>query len=376
MNGSKIPRLISFYLPQFHPIPENDEWWGKGFTEWTNVCSARPLFRGHYQPHLPADLGFYDLRVSEAREAQAALAREYGVHGFCYYHYWFHGKRLIERPFQEILNSGKPNFPFCLCWANEPWSRRWLGEDREVLMPQNYSEQDHTAHAHWLCRVFADPRCIRVNGRPVFLIYRSNHIPNLQRALEIYRAVPVKMGLPEPYLIAIDVHDVQADFRKMGYDHAVAFEPALGGLPEAVADERTPRKLLRNAAIGILSGQLKVYDYRQARNIMRPKTSLPRIPCVLVGFDNTPRRGRNAIILRNATPEAFGEELQREMALWARSEPEVDLFFLNGWNEWAEGNHLEPDQRFGTRFLEQVKSVAEQFISPNGRPHRFSTLKD
>lgn len=360
-------RLIAFYLPQFHPIPENDAWWGKGFTEWTNVAKAKPLFRGHYQPHLPADLGFYDLRLPEAREAQALLARQYGIHGFSYYHYWFHGKRLIERPFQEVLDSGKPAFPFCLCWANEPWSRNWLGLEREVLMPQSYSEDDHEAHARWLCRAFADPRHIRVNGRPVFLIYRSRHIPNLQRALEIYRTVPMKEGLSEPYLIGVDAHDRDADFRAMGYDHALAYEPALRSLRGSFVDRWAKGKLMQNLRQGILSGQLKVYDYREGRQSMRRgQTMRPRIPSVLVGFDNTARRGRNGIILHNAPPEAFGKELRHEMKSWIDSKPEVDLFFINAWNEWAEGNHLEPDQRYGRGFLEQVKSIREEFF-PSAR---------
>ena len=161
-------RAIAFYLPQFHPIPENDAWWGKGFTEWTNVAKARPLFRGHYQPHLPADLGFYDLRLPETREAQAELAREHGISGFCYYHYWFHGRRLLERPFQEVLESGRPKFPFCLCWANEPWSRRWLGEEQDILIAQTYSREDDEAHSEYLSSVFSDERYITVGNRPVF----------------------------------------------------------------------------------------------------------------------------------------------------------------------------------------------------------------
>ncbi len=154
-------RLIAFHLPQFHPIPENDAWWGKGFTEWTNVARARPLFRGHYQPRHPADLGYYDLRLPETRAVQAELAQTYGIEGFCYWHYWFHGYRLLERPVEEILASGQPDFPFCLAWANESWSRSWLGDDREVLVEQSYSEKDDVAHAHWLAAVFDDPRYIR-----------------------------------------------------------------------------------------------------------------------------------------------------------------------------------------------------------------------
>ena len=171
-------RFLAFYLPQFHPIPENDEWWGPGFTDWTNVVRARPLVRGHYQPHVPADLGFYDLRLAEARAAQAAMAAEYGIDGFCYYHYWFDGRRLLERPFDEVLRSGQPDFPFCLCWANENWTRRWSGRDGEVLVRQTYSERDDLTHIRWLAEAFSDPRYLRIRGRPVFLVYRAASIPD------------------------------------------------------------------------------------------------------------------------------------------------------------------------------------------------------
>ena len=180
-------RPIAFYLPQFHPTPENDEWWGKGFTEWTNVTKARPLFPGHYQPQLPADMGFYDLRLPEAREAQAALAREYGIHGFCYYHYWFNGRRILERPFNEVLASGKPDFPFCLCWANENWTRVWDGGEKNVLLEQKYSHEDDLAHIESLIPAFRDERYIRIDGKPLFLVYRTGLLPNPARTAEIWR---------------------------------------------------------------------------------------------------------------------------------------------------------------------------------------------
>lgn len=193
-------RALCFYLPQYHPTAENDRWWGKGFTEWTNVAKARPLYRWHYQPHIPADLGFYDLRVPETRIAQASLARTYGIHGFCYYHYWFNGRMLLDRPFNEVLDSGKPDFPFCLCWANENWTRRWDGQDSEILIAQNYLEYDPSCHMDWLCRAFRDSRYIRVEGRPLFLVYNSPAIPDVKAVLESWRKSAHRNGIDDIFI--------------------------------------------------------------------------------------------------------------------------------------------------------------------------------
>jgi len=336
---SAIARLIAFYLPQFHPIPENDAWWGKGFTEWSNVFKARPLFAGHYQPHLPAHLGFYDLRVSEVREKQAKMASDYGIEGFCYWHYWFKGKRLLERPFAEVLDSGRPDFPFCLAWANETWSRRWLGEERDILQPQDYSPEDDRAHIAWLIQAFADPRYLRLHDRPLFLVYRPTAIPDPLRTTEIFRKETVAAGLPEPFLIACNSH-ADIDYRELGFDATMDFEPQLGVLP------------------GPLEDGLKIYDYTAARRQMASRVrSHPVYPGLFVSWDNTPRRGENGIVFTNATPEAFEEELRSTLDSIRDKPIEDRLIFLNAWNEWAEGNHLEPDQRHGLRYLEAVARV-------------------
>ena len=224
------PPVIAFYLPQFHPIPENDAWWGKGFTEWTSVTKACPLFRGHYQPHLPADLGFYDLRVAESREAQADLAREYGVTGFCYYHYWFSGKRLLHRPFDEVLTSGRPDFPFCLCWANENWTRVWDGGDSEVLVEQTYSEQDDVAHIRWLARAFADPRYIRIKDKPLFIIYRAHKLPDIRKTTAIWRDECRSLGIGEIFLCRVDTGTDILPPNEVGLDAAVEFQPEFPNL--------------------------------------------------------------------------------------------------------------------------------------------------
>ncbi len=348
-------RLIAFYLPQFHPIPENDEWWGKGFTEWTNVARARPLFRGHYQPHVPGDLGFYDLRLPEARAAQAELAGEYGIEGFCYWHYWFHGKRLLERPFNEVLSSGQPDFPFCLAWANELWSRRMVAEEGDVLQDQTYSPEDDRNHIRWLVQAFADPRYIQVGGRPLFLVYIPCDLPEPNRTTDLFRGECVRHGLPEPYLLGINGHHPDVDYRDLGFDGTLDFQPELGVLPDFLDDGAKLSKLLRNGLAGVASANLKVYDYTTARRLMTKHRSFPVYPCIFVGWDNTPRRGSNGIIMIKSSPEAFESGLSALVQAQSGKPYDDRLVFINAWNEWAEGNHLEPDLKNGRRYLEAVR---------------------
>jgi lipopolysaccharide biosynthesis protein len=370
---SSPPRFIAHYLPQFHPTPENDLWWGKGFTEWTNVSLAKPLFRGHEQPQVPADLGFYDLRVPETRQAQADLAREHGIHGFMYYHYWFHGKRMIERPFEEVLKSGTPDFPFCLCWANETWSKRWLGEDKEILVRQDYSPADFREHARWLARAFADERYIRVAGRPAFVVYRPLYFPKDYDGIALLRDELARAGSDDPFLIAVDVHDPRFDYRAAGYDHTLSFQPALGSLRDAFDDRPfSPRRFLRNLRDhGVPSGKLKLYDYETALAAMErtaAQAATAQIPCVLAAWDNSPRRGDKGIIFRHCDPRSFGKVMERRLGEWARQSPSTDLFFINGWNEWAEGNHLEPDQKFGKGYLEELRRARNRVGALQGWP--------
>jgi lipopolysaccharide biosynthesis protein len=336
-------RIFAFYLPQFYPDRNNDQWWGPGFTEWTNVVRARPLFDGHYQPRLPADLGFCDLRVPEVRQEQAELAARHGVEGFCYWHYWFHGTRVLERPFDEVLASGEPEFPFCLSWANESWSRRWHGSGRpdEVLKEQTYSEADDVAHARWLMNAFADPRYMRINDRPLFLVYRPFELPEPMRTTDTFRKECVRAGLPEPYLLGINAHEPTKDTRPLGFDSTLNFEPQLSAVP------------------GPTEPGLKIYDYTIATQSMRNQPrDYPTHPCVLVSWDNTPRRGDNGIVFINSTPESFERGLRRVAGTLSEHPPEERLLFVNAWNEWAEGNYLEPDLRYGLGWLEAVRRVA------------------
>jgi lipopolysaccharide biosynthesis protein len=342
-----LARLIAFYLPQFYPIPENDVWWGNGFTEWTNVVSAKPLFEGHLQPKLPAHLGIYDLRVPEVREKQAELARTHGIEGFCYWHYWFHGKRLLERPFDEVLSTGSPDFPFCLAWANETWSRRWLGEERDVLIKQSYSREDDLDHIRWLTQAFADPRYIRVDGRPIFLVYRPGDFPEPQATIDLWRSECVRASLPEPLVLGVISHQDQ-DWRDAGFDGNVDFEPQLSVLP------------------GPLEDGLKIYDYRLARKKMTGRErTYPFYPCVFVSWDNTPRRRENGIVFINATPEAFEEGVHSAIASVSHRPRDHRLVFLNAWNEWAEGNFLEPDQENELAYLEAAaRAVSAAPVMP------------
>jgi hypothetical protein len=347
-------RVIAFYLPQFHPIPENDKWWGKGFTEWTNVTQAKPLFKGHYQPHLPADLGFYDLRLPEVREAQAEMAKNYRIEGFCYWHYWFSGKRLLDRPLNEVLTSGKPNFPFCIGWANESWTRSWEGDEKEIIIKQQYSPEDDLAHARWLTSVFSDSRYISISGRPLFVIYRPPMLPDARRTIDTFRSECVRLGMAEPYIVGRDTHYPGVDMREFGCDITETSVPRL----DFLFREFTPfgLDLIRNLRQGVFNRKLKIYNYSEAcerTESYRPKH--PFITGFLVGWDNTPRRGRNAVILNGTTPQAFGNLLRNNLKTLAYEQPELRIIFVNAWNEWAEGMHLEPDQKWGYGFLEALK---------------------
>jgi len=355
-------RLLAFYLPQFHPIPENDRWWGQGFTEWTNVAKARPLFRSHHQPHLPADLGFYDLRVPEVRQAQADMARRYGISGFCYYHYWFHGRRLLNRPFDEVLTSGRPDFPFCLCWANENWTRSWDGKDREVLLAQHYSAEDDRAHIEYLLQAFQDMRYVRIDGRPLFLVYRTELLPDPARTAEIWRQGAHAAGIGDLYLARVETWGSDTDPRAIGFDAAVEFAPDWKCLPTPVFRRgrwdplaRVRYRLHRLGLIPKVHSNHLLYSYESllARMLDKPQAPYKRFRSVTPRWDNSARRETNAAIFYGSTPKLY------ERWLLAAIRNTLDTFegderivFVNAWNEWAEGNHLEPDQLWGRSYLE------------------------
>lgn len=349
-------RLIAFYLPQFHPIPENDRWWSKGFTEWTNVVRAKPLFPGHYQPHIPADLGFYDLRLPESRQSQADLAREYGIYGFCYYHYWFNGKRLLERPFNEVLASGKPDFPFCLAWANEPWSRRWHGNPEDVLQPQTYGgDEDDIAHIRWLARAFHDNRYIKVEGKPLFLIYRVDQLPDPSRTVALWHKEVARAGLPGIHLVSMETSfNPGWDPTQAGFDASLLFQPqfhkALRYSSWVPLLQRFLARLQRHDII-------RYYDYRKVWPILDICNPVPyrRYYSVCPGWDNTPRRGGAGFILHNSTPQAYEEWLTKAISRVQTEPRDHQIVFINAWNEWAEGNHLEPDFHHGLAYLEATK---------------------
>lgn len=344
-----MTKLIAFYLPQYHPIPENNAWWGKGFTEWTNVTKAKPRFSGHYQPHVPSDLGYYDLRMPEVRLAQAELARQYGIHGFCYYHYWFNGKQLLERPIQEVLRSGQPDFPFCICWANENWTRRWDGQENEVLIAQNYSKQDDINHIRALVPTLTDPRYIRYQGKPVVLIYRIASIPNPRQTTDVWREEYQKMGLGELYLCNVESSKYYDDPAKAGFDAAVEFQPDWRLFKKSIF-----WRIISRLNIGpFLFRRNWVMPYQTLieRGLKKPKPDYVRFPCVTPSWDNSARKKNFCYILTNSTPALYQEWLTSVIQNNKNSSSE-EFVFINAWNEWGEGNHLEPDVRFGHGYLE------------------------
>lgn len=361
MEKTRKIRAIAFYLPQFHPTKENDEWWGKGFTEWTNVAKARPLFKGHYQPHIPADLGFYDLRLSESREAQAELAKKYGIEGFCYWHYWFgNGKRLLERPFNEVLNSGKPDFPFCLAWANHSWMKKlWDPKATfkdKLLMEQTYpGDDDIIAHFYTVLPAFKDKRYIKVNDCPLFLIYAPLDYKEVSHFISMWRDLAIRNGLKGIYFVGQGSMANRKKILNLGFD---AFNDAT---VFGVKEKQSSLCLFIRKIIARLFNYPITYHYSNAMKYWaHPEAKeIDTIPTIIPNWDHSPRSGAKGIILTDATPKLFQKHVEEIVNLIKNKKEEERIVFIKSWNEWGEGNHLEPDLKYGCGHLEALKRGIE-----------------
>ena len=339
-------KLVAFYLPQYHPIAENNLWWGKGFTEWTNVAKAQPNFDGHYQPHVPADLGFYDLRLEEARLAQAELAQEYGIAAFCYYVYWFSGKKLLNYPIDSVVSNGTPNHQFMICWANENWTRTWDGQESNLLIAQEYRDSDDIGFIQDHIHILRDKRYFRVNNKPLLLVYRISDLQNPKKTSEVWRKYCAENGVGEISLGCVQSF-LQGDPRDYGFDIAVEFPPHGMGVPIS-----KPDKMLNQKFRGIF------YDY-EATVGEYLKKELPNYPLfrgVMPSWDNTARRQDSGHIFLGARPEIYRDWLNYVVSQTSKIRPDEDnVVFINAWNEWAEGCHLEPDLRWGRKWLEATR---------------------
>ena len=378
------PRIIGLYLPQYHPIPENDEWWGKGFTEWNNVVKAKPLFRGHYQPHLPADLGFYDLRLPEVREQQAELAREAGLEGFCYYHYWFgNGKQLLQRPFEEVLASGKPNFPFCLCWANHDWtSKTWekgssLRRDT-MIMKMEYSREDYVRHFNYLLPAFRNPRYIKVDGKPLFAVWAPRNIPDGKEFIDLWQKMAQENGLKGIHFVGQTDNtgkalsgkkanyysaDMAKDYYKSVLD--LGFDAVMSqGYRRAVALAQGRAKMtLKLLSFNSFMPTYTKIDYgRLMENYYVEEDRWENVyPTLLPQWDRTPRAGSKTEIVTSSSPDKFQHYTEQAIQIIANKQPEHQILFLKSWNEWGEGNYVEPDQKFGHGWLQAIENAMRKY---------------
>ncbi len=365
-----VIKLIAFYLPQYHPIPENDEWWGKGFTEWTNVTKALPLFDGHYQPRLPADLGFYDLRLRQIRHQQIALAQKYGIYGFCYHYYWFSGTKLLEYPMEDMLSDGESDMPFCICWANENWTRRWDAKEHEVLLGQKYLPGDDVEFIKGLIPFFQDARYIRLNGAPLLIVYRPQQLPDSKKTTRVWREYCEGIGIPKIHLCAALTHGNE-EYEKYGFDSGVQFPPH--NLQLSSLNTRLD-------FVNRFRGRLFNY-YEIAESYLAQQYNDSTIfKTVLPSWDNTARKRDSATVVLNGTPENYeywlSTAIKKTCGIFQGSER---LVFINSWNEWAEGCYLEPDQKFGNSFLESTlramtgKSILSRFQHKDV-PAQFSNV--
>jgi lipopolysaccharide biosynthesis protein len=355
-------KAIAAYLPQFHPIPENDLWWGKGFTEWTNVAKAKPLFKGHWQPRLPADFGFYDLRVPEVREAQAQLAMEYGIHGFMYWHYWFGGKRIIERPFTEVVQSGKPDFPFCVCWANQTWSGTWHGlSNNEILIEQTYpGKEDYIAHFYALLDAFQDYRYIEVSGKKLVFIYQPWNLPDKKEFTDIWQNLAIMEGLN-------GIHFVGMHMPAEYLPEPDGFDATTVGLFErnkysVTGKGNMLRHLVKRATFKKHDVHPLIVSYeRYVSKYPEHQLAANQYPWILADWDNTPRSGKDGWIFEGASPELFGRLCEKSFLQTANKSEDEKIVVVRSWNEWGEGNYLEPDSKSGTSYLQEFKKQLDKY---------------
>lgn len=385
MEKKTKARVIALYLPQFHPIPENDEWWGKGFTEWINVAKAKPLFKGHYQPRIPADLGFYDLRMHEVREAQAKMAHEAGIEGFCYWQYYFgNGKQLLETPFNEVLESRKPDFPFCLGWANHSWSNKsWekkskLIKDR-LLEEQLYSEQDYIEHFYKNLKAFKDKRYIKIDDKPLFLVFNPLEIPDASNFIQLWRNLAVQNGLKGIHFVGVSHNASFRDSRKLKDDKL-----SMPNLNDAASFYNHVLEMGFDAvnSRGQFRAQIIIRGkYKKAfQTILKKVFNIPLLdkyehkdilkhlyvdedkwenvyPTLLPNWDRSPRAGKGAAIYTNSTPELFKKNIERGLDLVKNKSEEHKILFLQSWNEWGEGNYVEPDLKYGRGFIDVISNT-------------------
>ena len=346
-------KAIAFYLPQFHPIHENDLWWGKGFTEWSNVSKAEPQFEGHYQPHRPADMGFYDLRILDVQKRQIDMARQYGIHGFCYYYYWFNGRKLLDAPLRQLLANQELDFPFCVCWANESWTRRWDGKDNDVLIQQSHSPEDDLEFIREVSRLFSDPRYIHIAGRPLLVIYRPSLMPDAAATALRWRQYCRDYGIGEILLAYTQSFD-RIDPASIGFDYAIEFPP--NNIDTRIITSDVHR--LNPDYDGI------VYDYaslvQKCQELLKPNYRLFRGVCP--GWDNEARKPGHGVSYAGATPALYRQWLNSACQYTAQNHSaQEQLLFINAWNEWAEGAHLEPDRRYGYAWLQATADALRQF---------------
>lgn len=351
-------RIIAIHLPQFYPFKENDEWWGKGFTEWTNVTKAKPRFYGHYQPHLPTDLGFYDLRLEECRLEQEKLAKAYGVHGFCYYHYWFNGKLIMEKPIEAKLSNPKEDLPFMLCWANVSWARNWEGGNNVILMEQKYSHEDDIAHFNYLLPFFKDPRYIQIDGKPVFAVHSTDLIPNVEERIKLWKTMAKEHGF-ELYFCRMEPNEkVGSKYMSSSMDAAIEFQPF--NMKE-YRHKHSFFKLLIQRMLGKKELFNRIYSYESYVNYQCKRTyknDYKVFPSLFPCWDNSARRvNRPFMAFKNSTPMLFEKWLKHIFDTFIPYSKDENLVFVNAWNEWAEGCHLEPDIRYGLGYLNAVKNV-------------------